>query len=61
MNTIRMAEWDLPRISDEDQRMIDRAYRRFFARRGIRVAEGLRDVVAGAARSGKASKERGKK
>lgn len=61
MNSVRMAEWDLPHISTEDQRMIDRAYRRFFARRGIQLPDGFRSTLAGAARTGKASKERGKK
>ena len=58
MNTIKIQEWRMPTITDTDQKMVDRGYRRFFARRGIRVAEGFRDIVAGYARSGKAEKAR---
>jgi len=58
MNTIKIQEWAMPRITEDDERMVDRGYRRFFARRGIRVAEGFRDIVAGYARSGKTAKAR---
>jgi len=49
-STIKIQEWRMPTITDADQRMIDRGYRAFFARRGIRVA--------GYASSGKAQKQR---
>jgi len=57
-STIKIQEWRMPTITDADQRMIDRGYRAFFRRRGIRVSEGFRDIVAGYARSGKAQKQR---
>lgn len=50
----------MPTLTEKDQRMIDRGYREFFARRGVKVAEGLRDIISGAARNGsKAKEERG--
>lgn len=55
---IKIQEWRMPTITDADQRMIHKGYRAFFARRGIRVAEGFREIVAGYARSGKAQKKR---
>jgi hypothetical protein len=58
MNTIKIQEWRMPTITDTDQKMVDRGYRAFFRRRGIRVAEGFRDIVAGYARSGKTAKAR---
>jgi hypothetical protein len=58
VNTIKIQEWRMPTITGTDQKMVDRGYRAFFRRRGIRVAEGFRDIVAGYARSGKAAKAR---
>ena len=58
MNTIKIQEWKMPRITEADERMIDRGYRRFFARRGIKVGDGFRETIAGCARNGKAEKTR---
>ena len=57
--SIKIQEWRMPRITKEDERMIDRGYRAFFQRRGIHVADSFRDIVAGYARRGIANKERG--
>jgi hypothetical protein len=58
MNTIKIQEWAMPRITEDDERMVDRGYRRFFARRGIKVGDGFRETIAGCARSGKAQKQK---
>lgn len=55
--SIKIQEWRMPTITEKDQRMIDRGYREFFARRGVKVAEGFRHMISGAARNGRKAKE----
>jgi len=60
-STIEIQEWRMPTITDEDQCMIDRGSRAFWARRGIKIADSLGDIIRGAAKAGRAAKERKQK
>jgi len=57
-STIKIQEWRMPTITDEDQRMIDRGARAFWKRRGITIAENFGDIIRGAAKAGRAAKAR---
>lgn len=60
-STIKIQEWRMPTITDEDQRMIDRGSRAFWKRRGIKIVESFGDIIRGAAKAGRAAKERKQK
>lgn len=58
MKTIEIQEFRMPHLTRKDQEQVNDGYRQFWARRGVNVQDNFAGVVRGAAKAGRAAKER---